>query len=95
MPVLRLAHIPTRFASGGWLTLPSGADQPVNAPETPTISTISPALRPLPLAITGVGRAARSCLRASALFCLKQTATERSGPVPHVPEGRGLLAQLK
>ena len=62
MPVLRFPHLPTRFASGGWLTVPSGAVQPVNAPETPTVS---PALRPLSLALTSVGRAARSCLRDS------------------------------
>jgi hypothetical protein len=49
-------HPSTRFASGGWLTVPSGADQPVNVPETPTIS---PALRPMPLAVTNVGYAAR------------------------------------
>src|SRR5215469_4002696 len=28
---------PTRFASGGWVTGPSGAAQPVNVPEAPTI----------------------------------------------------------
>jgi hypothetical protein len=78
VPVLWCPHIPTRFASGGWLTLPSGADQPVNAPETPTIS---PALRPLPLALTSVGRAARRYLRDNALFCRKQAATERSGAI--------------
>jgi hypothetical protein len=92
VPVLRFPHIPTRFASGGWLTVPSGAAQPVNAPETPTIS---PALRPLPLALTSVGRAARSYLRDSALFCPKQTETERSGPCLPLPEGKGLLAQLR
>jgi predicted dehydrogenase len=74
MPVLRFLHVPTRFASGGWLTVPSGAAQPVNAPETPTISL---ALRPLSLALTSVGRAARSYVRDSSLFCHKQPATER------------------
>jgi hypothetical protein len=29
--------IPTRFASGGWLTVPSGADQPVYVQAAPTI----------------------------------------------------------
>ena len=79
MPVLRFPHMPTGFASGGWLTTPSGAAQPVNAPETPTIS---PASRPLPLALTSVGRAARSFLRDSALFCHKRPETERSGVIP-------------
>ena len=65
MPVLRFPHIPTRFASGGWLTVPSGADQPVNAPEAPTIS---PALRPMPLAVASVGYAARDYSRDSSLF---------------------------
>ena len=68
MPVLRFPHIPTRFASGGRLTVPSGADQPVNAPETPTIS---PALRPLPLAVASVGCVAREYSRDSALFSHK------------------------
>jgi len=45
MPVFRFPRIPPRFASGGRLTLPRGADQPVNAPGVPTIS---PALRPMP-----------------------------------------------
>ena len=78
MPVLRFPHIPTRFASRGWLTVPRGAAQPVNAPETPTVS---PALRPLPLALSSVGRAARRYLHDSALFCRKQTAAERSGAI--------------
>ena len=60
MPVLRFPHIPTRFASGGWLTVAEWGSQPVNAPETPTISS---ALRPLPPAITSVERAARDYSR--------------------------------
>jgi hypothetical protein len=94
VPVLRVSHIPTRFASGsgGWVTLPRVADQPVTAPEAPMISTISPAVRPLSLALTSVERAARSDLRDRARFCHKQAATERRGPVLPVPSGRGLLA---
>jgi len=57
MPVsLRFPHIPTRFASGGRLTVAEWGSRPVNAPEAPTIS---PALRPMPLAVAGVGYVAR------------------------------------
>jgi hypothetical protein len=80
MPVLGFPRIPTRIASGGRLIVAEWGSQPVNARETPTIS---PALRPLSLAVTSVGRAARSTPRDSLPFCHKQTETERrSGASP-------------
>src|SRR5262252_5747330 len=73
-----------------WVDNQRGAVRPVNAPETPTISL---ALRPLPLAVTSVGRAARDYSRDSSLFCHKQTETERrSGATSAMPHDRGLRA---
>jgi hypothetical protein len=54
MPVLRFPHIPPRFASGGWLTLPSGAVQPVNAQVAPTMPLAPVWGRSLPLTVASL-----------------------------------------
>jgi hypothetical protein len=88
MPVLRLAHLPTRFASGGWLTLPSGAVQPVNAPEAPTIPL---APRPYGLCLS-LSRALGAQLAVACVIVLSSATSrqQRKGAgQSSLPEGRG------
>jgi hypothetical protein len=75
MPVLRFPHIPTRFASGGRLTICVGQSDPSTRQRHPRYPWPPAEAGSLSLAVASVGRAARGYPRDSSPFCHKQAKT--------------------